>query len=157
MARFYEVAAYSFADVTLAVAGPNNLNAYITGEAEEGFSIEFEGQKNTMMVGAGGDVMHSLRVAQPGRLLIRVLKTSSSNKILSDAWIYQVGSAATHGKMTWTVTDAANADLWVLTGVAFNNHTNGAWATVGNAQEWTLDCGRITPKLGAGTDLTLTA
>ena len=150
--RPYEVAAYCFEDVTFAVTGPNNLNAFATGEAEEGFTIEFEGNKNTMTVGAAGDVMHSLRSGQPGRLTLRLLKTSSFNKTLSDNWTYQTSSAANHGQMTWVVVDVARGDNWVCSGCAFGNHANGAYAQVGNVQEWVIDVGRITPKLGAGTD-----
>jgi hypothetical protein len=154
--RPYEVAAYCFEDVTFAVAGPNNLNAFAAGEAEEGFTIEFEGNKNTMTVGANGDVMHSLRVGQPGRLILRLLKTSSFNKTLSDNWTYQTSSAANHGLMTWQVTDAARGDTWTCSGCAFGNHASGQYAVVGNVQEWVFDVGRITPKLGAGTDRLVT-
>ena len=157
MSRFYEIAAYSFADVTLALAGPNNLNFYITGEAEEGISIEFEGNKNTMTPGAGGDIMHSLRAAQPGRLIIRLLQTSSCNAVLSNAWSYQTASAATHGQMTATVNDPVRGDLWSCLGTAFGNHANGGWATVGGMREWALDVGRVIPKLGAGTDYNVSA
>ena len=157
MARQYENSAYSFGDTAWAIVGPGNLNASATGEAEEGYSIEFEGDKDTMTAGAGGDVMHSTRVAQPGTATLRLLKGSSFNKVMSDAYNFQTGSAATSAQNTITINDFARGDSFILSGCAFRKFPNVSYGVVGGIQEWVFNVSRITPNLGAGVDQLITA
>ncbi len=157
MARFISAGAYSFADCNCSIKGPGNLNASTTGEAEEGYSIEFEGDKDTMVAGAGGAVMHSLRVAQPGRLMLRLWKTSAFNKIMADAYNYQTASAATHGRMVIIIDDFVRGDRIECFAAAFVRHPNINFGIQGGTQEWTFNCGYISPRLGAGVDQALIA
>ena len=156
--RPYENSVYCFGDVTFAiVSAVGNLNAFVTGEAEEGFTIDFEGDKGTMQAGAGGDVQHSLRVAQPGTLTLRLLKASSFNKDMSDAYNFQTAGAAVYAMNTVTVTDVARGDIFICTGAAFRKFPTITYATQGGTQEWVFNVSRITPNLGAGVDSLITS
>lgn len=155
--RVYENSVYSFGDCAWAIVGPGNLNASASGEADEGYSVEFEGDKDTMTPGAGGDVMHSLRVAQPGTITLRLLKASSFNKVLSDAYNYQTGSASTHAQNTITINDFARGDTFICQGSAFRKFPNVNFQVQGGTQEWVFNVSRITPNLGAGVDQILSA
>ena len=60
MSTNYEAGAYSFQDCSLAIVGPN-INTTVTGTSEEGYEVEFEGDKSSVVIGAGGDGMTSVR------------------------------------------------------------------------------------------------
>ena len=146
----YENGVYSFQDASCSFSGPN-INLFVTGESEEGYSVEQEGDKDTLTVGAGGDAMHSLRAAQNGSLMIRLLKTSTLNRALCNAYNFQTGSSANHGRNTVVITDPVRGDTITCLGVAFKRFPNISYATDGGTQEWAFNCTRIEYGLGDGT------
>lgn len=152
MGKKIESGAHSFADVECTITGPFGLNAYTSGEAEGGYSVEFEGDKGVMVRGAGGAVMHSLMVGQPGTFTLRLLKTSSFNAQLSTGYNLQTGSASTYANMTIVIDDFARGDKFTCLGVAFRKHPNTTWANNGGEMEWVFNCSYIGPMLGAGVD-----
>ncbi|MBU9403923.1 DUF3277 family protein, partial [Burkholderia multivorans] len=62
------MATYSFQDVTATIVGPGGAFSlgYGSANAEEGITIAQAGDKNTMTVGADGEVMHSLHADKSG-------------------------------------------------------------------------------------------
>ena len=141
---------YSFQDVTATIIGPG-LSAQLAdeaGAAEEGISIEPEGQKDTLTVGADGSWMHSLRAANPGTVTIRLLKTSNVNNTLSVAYNAQRVSSIGWGKNTIMIKQHASGDVITCMGAAFENPPQIEYATVGNIMVWKFLVGRIIPILG---------
>lgn len=145
----YENGVYSFKDVTCTIAGPN-IAVNVTGTADEGYAVEFEGDKDQMVVGAGGDAMHSLRAAQPGMVMLRLLKTSRLNQVLCNAYNFQTLSAANHGQNTIVIDDPVRGDTITCTGAAFRKFPNISYAVEGGTQDWAFNVSYISPSLGAG-------
>lgn len=143
---------YCFADVSCTLTGPGaNLLVSEDGLADEGIEFQFSGEKSSMMTGASGDGMHSLHAGQPGRVIIRLLKTSPLNSVLSKLYNRQTASAALHGQNTITLSDAQRGDFYSATQCGFSKHPDGKWAKEGNIQEWVLDSVRISPLFGSGS------
>ena len=76
-------ATYSFIDVNAVLTGPGgSINlGYGAAVADEGFTIEFVDDKNTMTPAADGAIMHSLHASKAAMLTVRVLKTSKANSM----------------------------------------------------------------------------
>lgn len=72
---------YSFLDVQATLVGPTGIVqlGYGAAVADEGISIEAAGDKNTMIIGADGEGMHSLHADKSGTVTVRLLKTSPTN------------------------------------------------------------------------------
>ena len=153
MATYYESGAYSFQDCSCAIIGPN-INLTVSGTSEEGYEVEFEGDKSSLVVGAGGDAMTSVRAAQNGTLTLNLLKTSSFNQGLMNAYNFQTGSAANAGRNVILISDPVRGDTITCQGVSFRKLPAIRFAEQGGMQVWTFNCARITPSLGAGTDTT---
>ena len=146
----YESGVYSFQDVSCSFTGPN-IALTVTGAAEEGYSVEQEGNKSTQTMGAGGDGMDSLHAKQNGTLMIRLLKTSSLNRAFCNAYNFQTGSAANHGQNTVVIDDPVRGDTITLFGVAFQKFPNISFAMEGGTQDWAFTAKRINYALGDGT------
>jgi hypothetical protein len=56
---------------------------YGSANAEEGITVTMTEAKNTMTIGADGEVMHSLHAGKSGTITVTLLKTSPVNKKLS--------------------------------------------------------------------------
>jgi hypothetical protein len=141
--------AYSFQDVTAGITGPG-INISFTGAAEEGYTIEMEGDKGTLSVGAGGDGMHSVSGRQSGTITFRLQKTSTSNQQLGNGYDYQTGSAAYYGQNTILIEDPIRGDSVTGTGCGYRRFPNLTYGSQGNTQEWAFNCTRIVSKLGPG-------
>ena len=135
---------YSFLDTNVSISGPG-LNATLNnaGSAEGGVTVEMEGDKNTMTIGADGSVMHNLRASQAGTGSIRLLKTSPANGILVTAYNSQTVNSALHGKNVLTIVNANRGESITLTGVAFKKLPNLTYAMEGGENEWTFDAARV--------------
>ena len=74
------MATYSFLDVTASLTGPTGVIDLGQGSAnsEEGITQTMGGNKNTMTIGADGEVMHSLHADKSGTVTVNLLKTSPS-------------------------------------------------------------------------------
>ena len=150
----YENGAYSFQDCSCSIVGPN-INVTVTGESEEGYETDYEGDKGTLVTGAGGDAMHSVRAAQNGTLTLSLLKTSSFNQTLCNAYNYQTGSAANYGRNTIVIDDPVRGDTITCQGAGFRKLPGNKFAEQGGMMVWVFNCARITPRLGAGIDTVL--
>lgn len=73
---------YSFMDVTATLTGPTGSIdlGYGSASSEEGIVVAMGGPKNTMTIGADGEVMHSLHADKSGTITVNLLKTSPTNK-----------------------------------------------------------------------------
>jgi hypothetical protein len=104
---------YSFLNVQASIIGPGlvaQLGAS-AGAAKEGLSTEFDEDKTTVTTGADGAIMTSLRASQTGRIIVRLLKTSPYNAVLSNAFNFQRVSAINWGNNLVRVVDKARGDV----------------------------------------------
>lgn len=144
---------YSFLDIVAAIDGPGgsvNLGAG-AGAAEEGITIESVNDKSSMITGADGSGMHSLRADNAKSVTVRLLKTSPVNALLMNMYNYQTMSSATHGKNTISVRDIARGDAITLEQVAFKRPPNLEFQVEGGINEWQFDAIDSTTVLGVGT------
>lgn len=150
------MATYSFINVQLSMTGPgvSALNVgYGAGNAKEGATISMAEDKNAMYTGADGNVMHSLRANRSAMLTVRLVKTSPTNKVLSELYHYQTNpetGGLYHGQNIFTLTDVARGDDYTMSEAAFRKFPDNSWAEDGGIIEWTFDIGKCDPLLGAG-------
>jgi phosphomannomutase len=144
------MAAYSFKDVTSTFVGPTGTFSlgYGSANAEEGIDIVMSGDKNTMTVGADGEVMHSLHADKSGTVTVRLLKTSPMNQKLLATYDAQSISASLWGQNILTVSNTAVGDLHVARQCAFKKKPDMKYAKDGDIIQWTFDAGKIDGTLG---------
>lgn len=141
---------YSFLDVQASLVGPTGTCAlgYGAAVADEGISIDMAGDKNTMMVGADGEGMHSLHADKSGTITVRLLKTSPTNAILQAMYDAQTLSSTLHGKNVITVTNPASGDITVCRSCAFKRKPSLSYKKDGDVMEWAFDSIKIDTILG---------
>lgn len=141
---------YSFQDVQAAIAGPTGtLNlGYGSAAAEEGITVEMAGDKNTMMVGADGEGMHSLHADKSGTVTLRYLKTSPLNAKLQAMYIAQSASASLWGQNLITVTNTQSGDVFTARACAFKKMPQMNYKKDGDTVEWVFDAIKIDGILG---------
>ncbi|MDG0618995.1 DUF3277 family protein [Klebsiella pneumoniae] len=141
---------YSFIDVSASLTGPTGSIDLGCGSAnsEEGITVAMTETKNTMTVGADGEVMHSLHAGKSGTITVTLLKTSPVNKKLSLMYNAQSQSSATWGNNVIVVRNKASGDITTARSCAFQKHPDHANAKVGNTVSWVFDCGKIDQLLG---------
>jgi hypothetical protein len=141
---------YSFLDVVANITGPGgNVNlGEGSGDAEEGITIERNGDRDTMTIGADGTPMHSLRADKSGTITVRVLKTSPTNALLQAMYDTQAVSSAVWGNNILHIADVARGDATIAQGVAFRRFPGITYAANGNVNEWAFNCGYIDSVLG---------
>lgn len=144
---------YSFLDVQCAIAGPGGVISLggDGGAAKEGITVEPSEDIGTMQIGAGGEVMHSLHAGRPAKAMVRLLKTSSVNALLSAMFNLQASSASVYGQNTIVVSDSARGDIVSCFSAAFAKFPGVTWAEDANYNEWTFNVGRVNWNLGTGT------
>ena len=144
------MATYSFLSVTSSFTGPTGTIdlSYGASIAKEGITITPTGSRNTMTVGADGEVMHSLKADRSGTLTVRFLKTSPQNKKLMAAYNAQQLSASSWGNNVITVRQRDSDDTITCRNVSFQNMPTITFAEEGGLMEWTFDCGKIDGILG---------
>jgi Protein of unknown function (DUF3277) len=143
---------YSFEDVQATLTGPGgsiSLGAG-AGNAQEGITIDFIDDKDAMIVGADGKVVHSLRASKAARITVRLLKTSPVDSQLSTMYNTQIGSSINWGQNTLTVTNPVTGDDYSCTEVAFQKFPSITWAQDANINEWMFNAGSADPILGVG-------
>jgi hypothetical protein len=106
--------------------------------------------KNTMMVGADGGVMHSMHAGRAGTITVRLLKTSPVNKQLNDLYRLQTSNPANHGNNVLRIVDSVRGDVITGSKAAFRKLPANAFAKNGNVMEWVFDVGVIDTILGNG-------
>lgn len=146
------MAVYSFINFTASIVGPGLVAniGYGAAVAEEGATVEYEGDKNTLTVGADGSGMHNLHAAKNGTITIRLLKTSPTNALLQVAYNAQTINPLLHGVNTITIRDPNRGDVVTAREVAFKKVPNLTWARDGGFNEWRFDAVYIDTVLGVG-------
>lgn len=142
--------AYSFIDVSASLTGPTGSIdlGYGSANSEEGITVTMTEAKNTMTVGADGEVMHSLHAGKSGTITVTLLKTSPVNKKLSLMYNAQSQSSATWGNNVIVVRNKVSGDITTARSCAFQKQPDHANAKVGNTVSWAFDCGKIDQLLG---------
>lgn len=141
---------YSFLDVTASLTGPTGIIDLGQGSAnsEEGITQTMGGNKNTMTIGADGEVMHSLHADKSGTITVTLLKTSPVNKKLSLAYNAQSQSSATWGNNVIVIRNTASGDISTARSCAFQKQPDFNNAKEGGTVAWVFDCGKIDQLLG---------
>lgn len=142
---------YSFLNVQAAINGPGgsiNLGDG-SGTAEEGIVVSPNGDINTMTMGADGSGQHSLHADNSGKVTVRLLKTSPTNKLLQAMFNAQTSNAASHGQNTISITDTLRGDSITCTGCAFGKKPDLTYGKEAGFVEWDFQCIRIDQTLGA--------
>ncbi|HEE3816806.1 TPA: DUF3277 family protein [Klebsiella pneumoniae] len=141
---------YSFIDVSASLTGPTGSIdlGYGSANSEEGITVVMAEAKNTMTVGADGEVMHSLHAGKSGTITVTLLKTSPVNKKLSLMYNAQSQSSATWGNNVIVVRNKDSGDISTARSCAFQKQPDHANAKVGNTVSWVFDCGKIDQLLG---------
>ncbi|HID4048163.1 TPA: DUF3277 family protein [Pluralibacter gergoviae] len=141
---------YSFLDVTASLTGPTGSIdlGYGSANSEEGITVAMTEAKNTMTVGADGEVMHSLHAGKSGTITVTLLKTSPVNKKLSLMYNAQSQSSATWGNNIIVIRNKASGDTTTARSCAFQKQPDHANGKVGNTVSWVFDGGKIDQLLG---------
>lgn len=144
------MATYSFMDVTASLTGVTGSIdlGYGSANSEEGITVTMTESKNTMTIGADGEVMHSLHAGKSGSITVTLLKTSPVNKRLSLAYNAQSQSSATWGNNVIVIRNHSSGDITTARSVAFQKQPDHANAKVGNTVSWVFDAGKIDQILG---------
>ena len=144
------MATYSFLDVTASLTGPTGVIDLGQGSAnsEEGITQTMGGNKNTMTIGADGEVMHSLHADKSGTITVTLLKPSPVNKKLSLAYNAQSQSSATWGNNVIVIRNTASGDISTARSCAFQKQPDFNNDKEGGTVAWVFDCGKIDQLLG---------
>lgn len=142
--------AYSFMDVSASLTGPTgDIDlGYGSANSDEGITVVMAGPKNTMTIGADGEVMNSLHADKSGTITVTLLKTSPVNKKLSLMYNAQSQSSASWGNNVIVVRNKVSGDISTARSCAFQKQPDHANAKVGNTVSWVFDCGKIDQLLG---------
>ncbi len=142
---------YSFLDVKAAIVGPGGGFSLGSGagNAEEGISITPTGDIGGMLIGADGSGQHSLYADKSGRVVVRLLKTSPVNQLLSAMYAFQTASGAAYGQNTITINDSQRGDVITCGQVAFAKAPDLTYAKEGGTNEWEFNAVRIERTLGS--------
>lgn len=141
---------YSFIDVQASLVGPGGMFSlgYGSANAEEGITIAMAGDKNTMTVGADGEVMHSLHADKSGQLTVRLLQTSPVNAQLALLYNLQTVDSRLHGKNLITITQSVSGDVTVCRSCAFKKKPDLNYKKDGQIVEWIFDVAKVDSQLG---------
>lgn len=143
---------YSFKDVSANIVGPG-LSASLgngAGVADGGIVITAAEDKNTMVLGCDGSVVHSLHVGTPGSIKVTIQQGSPTNNTLSTAFAVQTANTLLHGKNTITIRTSTGDNI-VATDCAFKKEPDMTYGKDATSLEWEFDCGNIVRSLGTGT------
>lgn len=144
------MATYSFLSVTATFTGMTGFVDLSFGAsiAKEGITVTPGGSRNTMLPGADGEVMHSLKADKSGQVTVRLLKTSQANKKLMAMFNAQQISASAWGNNVIMIQQRDSNDTITCRSVAFTNMPTITFAEEGGLMEWVFDCGKIDGILG---------
>lgn len=102
------------------------------------------GPKNTMTIGADGEVMQSLHADKSGTVTVNLLKTSPTNKKLSLAYNAQSQSSGTWGNNVIVIRNKVSGDIITARSVAFQKQPDNANAKAGNTMPGYLTAAKST-------------
>ncbi|HFE8496583.1 MULTISPECIES: phage structural protein [Raoultella] len=142
--------AYSFLDVSGTFAGPTGSIELGSGSAnsEEGITVTMTEAKNTMTIGADGEVMHSLHGGKSGIITVTLMKTSPVNKKLSLMYNAQSQSSALWGNNVIVLRNKVSGDIVTARSVAFQKQPDWNNPKVAGTVSWVFDGGKIDELLG---------
>ncbi|MFM0044124.1 phage protein [Paraburkholderia sediminicola] len=142
---------YSFQNFALTLTGPGGSITLGNGagDAKEGVTFEFVENANTMVIGAGGEPMHSLNPSKGGKATVRLLKTSTTNGKLSAMYNFQRISSANWGQNVMAGSDIVRGEQYSCQQVAFSKFPNNAYAMEAGTIEWVFDIGIMDAALAA--------
>ncbi|MFP8577350.1 phage structural protein [Klebsiella pasteurii] len=142
--------AYSFLDVSGTFTGPTGSIELGSGSAnsEEGIVVAMAEAKNTMTIGADGEVMHSLHGGKSGTITVTLLKTSPVNKKLSLMYNAQSQSSALWGNNIIVLRNKVSGDIVTARSVAFQKQPDWNNPKVAGTVAWVFDGGKIDELLG---------
>lgn len=146
------MATYSFQDNMCSIVGPNgsfSLGAG-AGDAEGGISVVMTEDKDTMTLGADGQVMHSLHASKSATVTVRLLKTSPTNALLSAMYAADAQNSQNWGFNTISVRDMSRNDVIVCRDAAFAKFADVTYAKDGGEMTWTFHAGVVDFVLGSG-------
>lgn len=145
------MSAYSFLDVQASIVGPGGSITIgsESGAADEGITVEAT-ERSSMQTGASGDVVHSLHGAKPGKMTLRLLKTSPINSQLSVMAGLQLASSALHGQNIISVVNPTSGDVVTGRQCAFKKLPNLTYGKEAGTNEWEFDVGMLDEILGTG-------
>lgn len=143
---------YSFLNVHASIVGPGgNLSlGSDAGAAEEGITVSMVEEKGDTKVGAGGQIMQSLRASNLGRITVRLLKTSPVNAQLSAMYNLQKSLSSLWGNNVIVVSDTVRGDVVSATTVSFTKQPDLVYGKDGNMNEWIFQ-GNVEEQLGTGS------
>lgn len=145
------MSAYSFLSFQGAISGPGgafNIGAG-AGASEEGIKTSMLEEKDLATSGAGGEMMHTLRADQRGKVTLSLLKTSPLNALLSNMYNLQKGNPSLWGVNTMTGNDVYRGDNFSITQAAIVKLPDVTWDKDGKMIEWEF-VGLLEEQLGAG-------
>lgn len=141
---------YSFMSVVASLAGPTGVInlGYGAAVSEEGIEIAAAGDKNTMLVGADGEGMHSLHADKSGTVTVRLLKTSPQNAKLQAAYDAQTSNPSLHGQNVIVIANKNSGDMTTCRECAFTRKPPINYKKDGDLVEWVFDSIKIDTVLG---------
>lgn len=141
---------YSFMDVTATLVGPTGSIdlGYGSASSDEGITVTMAEAKNTMTIGADGEVMHSLHAGKAGTVTINLQKTSPVNKKLSLAYNAQSLSSALWGNNVIIIRNKQSGDTVTVRSTAFQKQPDFSNPKVAGNVAWVMDGGKIDQVLG---------
>ncbi|QLL11702.1 phage structural protein [Pseudomonas chlororaphis] len=144
------MATYSFLDVSATLVGAGAVIDLGAGSAnaEEGITTAMVDDKNTMLIGADGEGMHSLHAGKSGTVTVRLLKTSPQNAKLMALYGAQSISSSLWGQNVITITNSASGDAIGCRSCAFKKIPDLNYKKDGDIVEWVFDSIKIDAILG---------
>lgn len=142
--------AYSFMDISASLTGPTGVIdlGYGSANSDEGIVVTMTEAKNTMTVGADGEVMHSLHAGKSGTITVNLLKTSPVNKKLSLMYNAQTQFSALWGNNVIVMRNKASGDIVTARACAFQKQPDWNNPKVAGTVAWLFDAGKIDEMLG---------
>ena len=142
---------YSFLNFQCSLIGPGGAITLGNGSgaAEEGITFEPSGEISTMTIGADGSGQHSLHADKSGKVTVRLLKASPTNKQLSAMYAAQTSDGGLHGQNIITGTDTLRGDSITCTQVAFAKAPSLTYGKEAGMLEWDFTAIKIERTLGA--------
>lgn len=141
---------YGFSDVQATISGPGGMISLGAGAgpAEEGITVEFTEELDTMAIGADGQVAHSLHASRAGKITVRLLKTSPTNSLLEQMYTFQRSSSRFHGKNVIVISNPVTGDVYTCQQAAFAKFPSNSYSKVAGMLDWEFNAGQIDPTLG---------
>ena len=136
---------YSFQDMVAHLVGPGGMVSlgYGSGAADEGISIAYTEDRNNMLGGADGSVMHTLRCGKSGVITFHLLKISPTAKKLQTMFNLQQLTSSAWGLNNIVLEQTTSGDKWLARACAFKRAPDTSYAKEGDTLPWGFDCAFI--------------